>query len=388
MEGTRSTREQPLPAPAVLQAPTSSMQPLPVPIHDLVRPSIRAMKPYVHGEQIPGAIKLNTNECGWPPSAAIRDLLAHWDEERFRKYPDPVSLELRRQAAAVFRHPVEGILAGNGSDDCLTIIYRTFLDPGARIAMPWPTYSLYDNLAVMQGAEFIHLPWDSGPSPAAGPPGWCLPAALADTGARIVFISNPNNPSSTYVPVEHLRRFIANCPGIVIVDEAYADFVTGQPSSLIPHLAELPNAIVIRTFSKSYSLAGARLGLLFAHPELVGQLMKVKDTYNLNALSQAIGTAALADQAYHHELVHRTLLQRDRLEAALGAWGWTWPSPQANFLLCRVGPQAPDLLRRLKERKMLVRWWGWPELKDCLRITAGRDDEVDQLLFLLRGFLG
>jgi histidinol-phosphate aminotransferase len=141
---------------------------------------------------------------------------------------------------------------------------------------------------------------------------------------------------------------------------------------------------VLRTFSKSYSLAGARLGLLFAHDQLVEQLVKVKDSYNVNAITQALGAAAIQDLAYHRDLVSKTLTERARLEKGVAALGWTWPPSAGNFLLCQVGERAGALYRTLKSRGILVRWWDRPELRTSLRITVGRPEQTDALLAALR----
>jgi histidinol-phosphate aminotransferase len=267
-------------------------------------------------------------------------------------------------------------LAGNGSDDCLTVIYRSILGPGDRVACPWPTYGLYDDLAAIQGNPIEHVDWARD---------WALPAVLPRLGAKLILLANPNNPSGTVVPVPELRRLADAHDGILVVDEAYVDFCPG--GSILPHLAEHPNLIVLRTFSKSYSLAGARLGLLFAAPALVAEFMKVKDSYNVNALTQAAGTAALEDRDHHRELVRRTLAERARLEGLLASLGWSWPASGANFVLCEVGPRAGDIYRALKAKGMLVRWWDRPGLSSKLRITVGTPAQTDQLVGLLRSLV-
>jgi histidinol-phosphate aminotransferase len=189
--------------------------------------------------------------------------------------------------------------------------------------------------------------------------------------------------------VAELRTLADRLDGILVVDEAYVDFAlpTNPDASLLPHLAEHPNVVVLRTFSKSYSLAGARLGLLFAAPALVAEMNKVKDSYNVNAITQAIGAAALEDHAYHTEMVSRTVLERARLERELGSFGWTWPEARGNFLLCHVGPRARAMFEVLRHEKILVRYWDTPELRESLRITVGTRDQNDALLAVLRSAL-
>ncbi len=351
-----------------------------------LRPAIRAMHGYTPGEQVVGCTKLNTNESAVPPSPAVLAALAALEDDRLRLYPDPRANALRRVAAERYGVTVDHLLVGNGSDDCLTVLYRAFLAPGERVAVPWPTYGLYDDLATLQGSEIVHVDYRITAND------WLLPDSLARQGAKLTIVANPNNPSGTLVPVAELRRLADQVEGILVVDEAYVDFAgsddDGTGASLIAHLDAHPNLVILRTFSKSYSLAGARLGLLFAHPELVAHLMKVKDSYNVNHLSQAAGLAALEDRAHHRQLIAVTLAERARLETGLAALGWTWPRSAANFLLCEVGPRAKEILDALKARGLLVRWWNRPDLVTKLRITVGNRADNDRLLVALREIAG
>jgi len=348
---------------------------------DLLRAAVRAMPGYTPGEQISDLVKLNTNEGAFPPSPRVMATLAAIADETLRLYPDPVSLRLRATAGARFGVTADQILAGNGSDDCLTILYRGFLDPGDKIACPWPTYGLYDTLASLQGAELVRVAFRQNARR------WELPADLARQRAKMIILANPNNPSGTLVPVDELRRLCDAAPNaVVVVDEAYVDFALGAgiDASMLPYLAQHPNLVVLRTMSKSYSLAGARLGLLFAAAPLVAELTKVKDSYNVNAVTQAIGVAALEDRSYHEDCVRRTLDQRARLERELETLGWTWPESAANFLLCEIGERAEQVYNALKDEGLLVRWWRAPELRTKLRISVGNPDENDHLLAALK----
>lgn len=352
----------------------------------LVRREIRALAGYTPGEQVVGALKLNTNECAWGPSPAALEALqtvAAQAEDRLRLYPDPLSRSLCRAASEVYGVGEDQVLAGNGSDDCLTVLYRAHLGPADHVCVPSPTYGLYDTLAGLQGVTIEHAPWAAG---------WELPLEdLAESGARLVIVANPNNPSSTLVPCEDLCALAERLEnGILVVDEAYIDFaeVGGQRATMLRHLDSHPNVVVLRSFSKSYSLAGARLGLLFAHPDLVREYRKVKDSYNLDVVAQAMGTAALRDRAYHHRVVADTLAGRQELESLLTPLGWTWPQSEANFLLCEVGDNAQQVLGALRDRGLLVRWWDTPQLRRCLRITVGRPEHHARLITALRGILG
>jgi histidinol-phosphate aminotransferase len=353
------------------------------PTLSLVRPAIRAMRGYTPGEQIPEAIKLNTNEGAYPPSPRVMAALAGVAEDNLRLYPDPVARRLREAAAARYGVAPEQVLAGNGSDDCLTILYRTFLDPGERVACPWPTYGLYEQLSAIQGAKLVKVPYRITPSTGR----WELPAELSKQRAKMIILANPNNPSATLVPVEELRRLADSAPKtLVVADEAYVDFALadGLDASMLPYLNQHPNVVVLRTFSKSFSLAGARLGLLFASAPLVAEMMKVKDSYNVNALTQALGTAALEDRKTHEEAMRGTLDERARLERELATMGLSWPESRANFLMVEFGERAEAVYNALREQKLLVRWWSSPELGTKLRITVGRPDQNNRLLAALR----
>jgi len=354
--------------------------PAPSPL-DLLRPAIRAMPAYTPGEQIADLTKLNTNEGAHPPSPRVMATLAAIADDSLRLYPDPVSRKLRAAAAARFGVTPEQVLAGNGSDDCLTILYRAFLDPGERVACPWPTYGLYDTLASLQGATLVRVPF------VADGRRLRLPPELAQQRAKMIILANPNNPTSTLVPVAELRALCDEArDALVVVDEAYVDFAlaAGIAASMLPFLDAHPNLVVLRTLSKSYSLAGARLGLLFAQAPLVEALTKVKDSYNVNVISQALGVAALEDGAYYDACVRRTVDERTRLEAALATLGLTFPEAAANFLFVEFGDRAQQIYDALKREGLLVRWWSAPELRTKLRITVGKPAENDRVLAALR----
>lgn len=348
-----------------------------------LRRDVLDMAAYTPGEQVNDCIKLNTNECPWPTTTAVLDVLGRVAADHLRLYPDPVSRRLRETAAQAFGLNPDQVLAGNGSDDCLTIIYRAFLGAGDRVCCPWPTYGLYDTLAAIQGVEIVHVDYRIAADD------WKLPGMLARQDAKVVIVANPNNPSGTVASVDDLRRLADAVDGILVVDEAYIDFAEadGTAQSLLPWLNAHPNLIVLRTFSKSYSLAGARLGLLFAAPPLVANLMKVKDSYNVNVITQALGTAALEDRRTHLDQVRQTVMERKRLEQSFASYGWTWPRSGANFLLCEVGTDAKRIYQGLKERGILVRFWDKPVLNTKLRITVGRPEDHAKLFATLRDLL-
>jgi histidinol-phosphate aminotransferase len=362
------------------------------------RPNVDAMHGYTPGEQ-PRAgervVKLNTNESPYPPSpkvlAALRDIPA----DALRRYPQPTSEDLRRTAARVWSAygiTPEMVLAGNGSDDLLTIAVRSFAGEGDRVAFPWPTYSLYDTLCQIQAARAVRVPF---------PADWSLPAGeLLATGARLAFIANPNAPSGTALPASVIADFADRFPGVVVVDEAYADFAEpehtflrvlahGGPAGSVRHR----NVVVLRTFSKSYALAGARLGLAFADPALISGMVKVKDSYNVDAVAARLGAAALEDQEHLAATVAKVRSERTRLTARLSALGFAVLPSRANFVLARrpgapAGETAGGLYRALKARGILVRYFDVPELRDALRISVGTPEENDALLAALEELAG
>jgi histidinol-phosphate aminotransferase len=202
-------------------------------------------------------------------------------------------------------------------------------------------------------------------------------------GIKVLFLANPNSPSGTCVSLDAIRRVCRACPGLVVVDEAYVDF---SRVNALPLLKEFPNLVITRTFSKSYSLAGLRAGLAFASPEVIRELVKVKDSYNLDRLAQAGAAAALDDQETLRKNTARILATRERFTAAIKARGiFVYPS-EANFVFARIpagGISAREIYLALKQRRILVRYFDAPRLRDCLRISMGRDDEMETLLAAL-----
>ena len=201
-----------------------------------LRKAVVEMKAYTPGEQINNAIKLNTNECAWGPAEAVLKAVAAATPDQLRLYPSPMADRVREAAADVFKVPTSQVLVGNGSDDCLTVVMRSFLSPGEKCACPWPTYSLYDTLATIQGVDISHTDWLDEPDPllakrgvtsTGGVPGYNLPiSALLASGAKVVFVATPNNPSATLVPLEQLDLLAAELKGILVIDEAYIDYAT------------------------------------------------------------------------------------------------------------------------------------------------------------------
>lgn len=340
-----------------------------------LRPSIRAMAGYTPGEQ-PRAddiIKLNTNENPYPPSprvlAAIEEVLHN---DRLRKYPDPLGTHFCQTAGRVLGVDPESVLIGNGSDDVLTIITRAFVPDGGLVVSPTPSYLLYRTLAEIQGARCEGVPFAAG---------WTLPRPWPIPKANLTLVPNPNSPSGTVVTVSALEQLAGELLGPLVIDEAYVDFAAWHALSL----AKLPKVIVTRSFSKSYSLAGLRFGFAVAQPALVREFVKVKDSYNCDALSLVGAAAALEDQDYFRATRAKILATRQRLERELAKLGFAVVPSQANFVWAtRDDAPVQPIFAELKSRKILVRFMDYGAHGNGLRISVGTDHEIDHLLAELR----
>ena len=337
------------------------------------------MSGYTPGEQPrdTGVIKLNTNENPYPPSPRVVEAMQAAAADSVRLYPDPLAAELREAAAEVYGLAPQQVLAGNGSDELLTILLRSCLRPGDRVVFPVPTYSLYQTLAQIAGATVIPVPF---------PDDFCLPLdEVVSAAGRVTFICNPNAPSGTSTSVSDLSALAERLRGLLVVDEAYVDFGSGTAIELIERHA---NVVVTRTFSKSFSLAGLRVGLLFGRPEVVAEFAKVKDSYNLNRVSIAAATAALRDVEWMRANVERVRKTRERLASELEGLGFHVLPSGANFVLARrPGENQRPVFEALRGEGVLVRYFNTPGLKDALRITVGTEGEVSALLRALRDVL-
>ncbi|MHC4655059.1 MAG: pyridoxal phosphate-dependent aminotransferase [Planctomycetota bacterium] len=231
-------------------------------------------------------LKLNTNENPYPPSPQVIKVLAEIDAEKLRRYPDPVGEQFRQAAAQVHGLSADNILCCNGGDELLTIAFRAFCDENRPVAYPVPTYSLYPVLANLQNCKAIEVPFDSE---------FNLPPRLAATGAGLTIVCNPNAPSATFIEPGELASFADELEGILLIDEAYIDFADDNCVNLVK---DFDNVIILRSMSKGYGLAGLRFGYAIASPPLIAGLLKIKDSYNVNALAIAVATAAIKDQKY------------------------------------------------------------------------------------------
>lgn len=363
----------------------------------LVRPIVERLHPYTPGEQpkIKGLIKLNTNENPYPPSPKVLAAVKAAADERLRLYPNPTADGLRQKLAELHGCTPEHIIVGNGSDELLAMAVRAFVDPGpswqsrtvrrgrCQVQYFSPSYSLYPVLADMHGAAKNPVPLN---------PDFTLPSIRElkrgrrwDTDAALTFITTPNAPSGCGYSTEELDRICQLQTGVVLLDEAYVDFARENAMELaLKH----PNVLVARTFSKAYSLCFQRVGYCVGPAALIGALQKIRDSYNVNGLGQVAAEASLSDLPYYRANFKRVIETRERLAEELSRLGFGVFPSQTNFLLVRPPKlEARVWLEQLRDKKILVRWFDMPGLRDCLRLTVGTAEESNKLLQVCRSIL-
>ena len=352
------------------------------------RPNIAKMQGYTSGEQPQDgrSIKLNTNENPYPPSPAVAAALHTFATDQLRVYPQPDAKTLRRAIADHHGISIDSVVVTHAGDEALRLAVTTFVAPGGVVASTEPTYSLYPVLAQIQDAQMFTRDLAAD---------WSLPDGFADdvnaAGAQLTCVVNPHAPSGYLSSHAVLEELANQLHGVLLVDEAYADFVdTDGPSSIAMLVREQENLLVLRTFSKGYSLAGLRLGYLLGHPSLIRPILeKTRDSYNVDAISQAIGLAAIQDQAYAQQTWADVRRDRETLAKGLKVLGFNVSSSQTNFVLAKapIHAAAADLYQALKDAGILVRYFDTRRLQDCLRITVGTPEQnrrlLDQLAQLL-----
>ncbi|MBX2861930.1 MAG: histidinol-phosphate transaminase [Leptolyngbyaceae cyanobacterium MAG.088] len=333
------------------------------------RSTINAMMGYVPGEQpAPGTriIKLNTNENPYPPSSKVAEALQTIDVNHLRRYPDPFANEFRQAVRDVFQVPTDWVIVGNGSDDILNLLVRACAEGEERtVVYPTPTYVLYKTLSAMQPANVVEVPY---------PENFQLPLVdLTEARGAITFIASPNSPSGHMVPLDDLRTLAKNTSGIVVIDEAYVDFAE---YSALPLVQEFENVIILRTLSKGYALAGLRLGFGIANPKLLAGLFKVKDSYNVDAISITLGAAAIRDQTYKNSRASQVKASREKLTLDLQQLGFSVFKSHGNFILATPAKHnAESLYLSLKDQGILVRYFKQTGLDNKLRISVGTEED-------------
>ena len=361
------------------------------------RPGLRDISGYVPGEQPAGGVKLNTNENPYPPPPAVAEALARFPVERLRRYPPAAGDPFRSAAARLHGVDPNEIVATNGGDELLRLALATYVDPGEAVAIAPPTYSLYKVLIRLHGAHPVELPLTEG---------WEMPdefaASLDRSGARLAFLVNPHAPSGRLFEREAIEAIAAGFGGVLLVDEAYVDFVDpAHGYDLVPALRDHPNLLVLRTLSKGYSLAGLRFGYgIGPAPLLEPMLTKTKDSYNVDALAAEVARAAIESRAWAADNWATVRAERERLRAGLVRLGLPTLPSETNFVLAAVpsgagnaraggngGGDANALYLALKARDVHVRWFAEPRLADRLRISVGTREENDRLLATLADLL-
>jgi histidinol-phosphate aminotransferase len=343
------------------------------------RPGLREVGPY-DSPQLEVAVRLNTNECPLPlPLGFSDDLAAAVRELELNRYPDGTMRALREALAARTGHGVEGVWTANGSNEILTQLLMAYGGAGRRAALFEPTYLLHRRLSWLTRTEIAERRLD--------PPFEIDDDAVAWAGAErphVVFVCSPNNPTGNTQPLEAIRSLASRSDGLVIVDEAYVEF--GGESAL-PLVAEHLNVAVVRTFSKAFALAGARIGYVLAAPTVVEDLERVRLPYHMSTLTQAAGVVALhhADEAAKSLEAIRG--ERDRIVGALSEIdGATVFPSRANFVLFQPPVDAKVVWRGLLDRGVLVRDLT-AVVPNGLRVTAGTPHEVDLFLKALEEVL-
>ena len=339
------------------------------------------MVAYAPGEQPPPGkfIKLNTNENPFPPPPAVVEAIRVAAGGSLNRYPDPMATAFRRAAANALNLPgPEWVLAGNGSDEILTLLVRGLVGEGQRLRLPYPSYILYRTLADIQGAVWEQIAFRED---------WSLPAAFGESSddLKLVLLPNPNSPSGTIVSPKEISEIAGSLDCPLVVDEAYADFADQNCLKLVE---QNERVMVTRTLSKSYGLAGIRFGFLVAQPSVVSELAKIKDSYNCDGLSIAAATAAMECRDWLTDICQRMNRTRDRMTEQLIGMGFSVIPSHANFVWCQhPSGEHEAMYDFLKKNQILVRYMQFPNWGEGLRISVGTDEQIDACMMLLKRYL-
>lgn len=344
--------------------------------------NIRKVVPYVAGEQPnkPNMIKLNTNECPYPPAPGVEKLAAELDCDALRLYPDS-NTTLLVNALAEYYHVRPGqVFVGVGSDDVLSMAFMTFFNGEKPILFPDVTYSFYDVWAELYRIPYKTCPLDEN---------WHIrPEDYKQPNGGVIF-PNPNAPTGVLESLETVEEIIAaNRDVIVIVDEAYVDF---GGNSVLPLLEKYDNLLVVQTFSKSRAMAGLRIGFCIGSEKLIGYLNDVKfsfNSYTMNFPSQVLGVEAVKDDAYFKATMAKIVATRERVKRELKEMGFSFPDSRTNFIFATHETiPAKQIFQALREADIYVRYWDKPRISEYLRITVGTDEQMDRLTEFLRDYV-
>ena len=344
----------------------------------LVRKALEGFQPYVPGEQPPdgeGWIKLNTNESPVPPSPKVLSAIKDAATDALRLYPSPTAAPAREAIALRFGLDPLQVAVGNGGDELIELCFRAFAGAGDTVAYPTPTYPLLEPLCRIHEARPSTHPTEEFSE---------LPPSLAADPAPLKFIVNPNSPSGALFDQDAVEGAVAASSGVVVIDEAYVDFA---PHSCLPLLERYDNVLLLRTFSKSYGLAGLRIGFALGPREVIETLSSVKDSYNVDRLAIVAAVAAIEDEDHHRKLVDAVVHNRGELGAALAGMGFDVVPSATNFVFARPPKPAAGIVGALRERRILVRHYDREPIAGWIRITVGTRDQHDKLLKALKEVL-
>ncbi len=340
---------------------------------------MKKLKPYVPGEQPQDRkyLKLNTNENPYPPSPRVKKFLENLDLESLRLYPDPSAIKLREKIGERYGLNKDQVFVSNGSDEALSFCFYAFFDSlNGKLLFPEVTYSFYPVYCDYYGIEYEKIP-------VTGELAIPVDEFVKRRGSCGLVFANPNAPTGAYLAPRDILYLLENYPPEkpVLVDEAYIDF---GGESAVPLLRDHKNLLLARTFSKSMSLAGVRLGFVMAGKELIDALVTVKDSFNsypVNALTQRIGEIALSDESYYRSINNKIVAVRETFSSDLGKLGWTVLPSKANFVFARKeGVPGKEIYMKLKERGILVRQFDAEKVRDFVRITIGTQEDMERLL--------
>jgi len=344
---------------------------------------LRKIAPYVPGEQPddPSIIKLNTNENPYPPAPGVQKAVEAYKTDPLRLYPNTQALPIVKALAEFYGRKEEEIFVGVGSDDVLATAFMSMFDSDEPVLFPDITYSFYDVWAELFRVPYKRIPLGEDfrirKEDYYGPNGG-------------VVIANPNAPTSLYEPVSVIEDIIQHNPdSVVIVDEAYVDF---GGESVLPLIDKYPNLLVVQTFSKARSMAGMRVGYAIGNPKLIRAMNDVKYSYNsytMNHPSMAFAVEAVKDKAYFEETLAKIIKTREWTKKELERLGFEVLDSKTNFLFASPAKiPAEDVFMKLRERKILVRYFKKPRIDRFLRITIGTDEQMKKMIAALEEILG
>lgn len=352
------------------------------PLHG-IKPQVLKVPAYtLHAYE--SEIKLNQNENPFDfPEDLKEETFRRFRERSWSRYPDFVPDALRQRLADFVGWQKDGILVGNGSNELLQASLMVLVASRTRVAIPFPTFSVYRLIANILGAHIVDIPLNADMSYNVD----SLISKSQESGAKVLIINNPNNPTGSAIPEEGLQRILDNFSGFVLLDEAYYEFCGHTGFGLLP---DYPRLIITRTFSKAMGMAGLRLGYMMAHPEVAEQISKAKLPYNINQFSLIAAEVALENVERFRPAIDTLMREKERLEKELGRLPGVkvYPS-QSNFYLIEVPVPPRSLFDDLYAQGILVRdVSSYPTLSRCLRISVGTPNENDRLLSALRAGLG